>query len=195
MGGRRTGRGGDVGRRTGRGGDVGDGVREMGANRPNSPHEVSWDGCMPLFKKLAIGRNQNRRKKMAKIRSFKELRVWQNAIETAMLVFEATKRFPVEERYSMTDQFRRSSRSVAANVSEAWRKRRYPAAFVSKLSDAETEAAETQTWIELARRCGYLAPKIADDMDQRFEEILGQIVRMIERPSDWTIGKRSDGKS
>jgi four helix bundle protein len=72
---------------------------------------------------------------MGDIRSFKELRVWQNAMEAAMIVFELSKRFPVEERYSLTDPFRRSSRSVAANISEAWRKRRYPAAFVSKLND------------------------------------------------------------
>lgn len=80
---------------------------------------------------------------MANIRSFKELRVWQNAIEVAMEIFEITKSFPIEERFSLTDQIRRSSRSVAANITEAWWKRRYPAAFVSKLSDAESEAAET----------------------------------------------------
>jgi four helix bundle protein len=77
---------------------------------------------------------------VADIRSFKELRVWQNAVDAAMIVFALTKRFPVEERYSLTDQFRRLSRPVAANISEAWRKRRYPAAFVSKLNDAEGEA-------------------------------------------------------
>ena len=81
---------------------------------------------------------------MADLRSFKELRVWQNAIDSAMIVFELSKRFPVEERYSLTDQFRRSSRSVAANISEAWRKRRYPAAFVSKMNDAEGEAADAE---------------------------------------------------
>jgi len=73
---------------------------------------------------------------MANIRSFKELRVWQNAMDAAMRVFDLTKRFPVEEKYSLTDQFRRVSRSVAANISEGWRKRRYQAAFVSKLNDA-----------------------------------------------------------
>jgi four helix bundle protein len=93
---------------------------------------------------------------MANIRSFKELRVWQNAMNLAMRIFELTKRFPPQERYSLTDQFRRASRSVAANAAEAWRKRRYPAAFVAKLNDAESEAAETQTWIEVSRRCGYL---------------------------------------
>ena len=128
---------------------------------------------------------------MANIRSFKELRVWQSAMDVAMRVFEFTKKFPVDERYSLTDQFRRASRSVAANTAEAWRKRRYPAAFVAKLSDAETEAAETQTWVEFSRRCGYLAPIDADDLDKKYEEILGQIVKMIERPGDWTIVKQT----
>lgn len=125
---------------------------------------------------------------MANIRSFKELRVWQNAMDAAMLVYELTKRFPVEEKYSLTDQFRRASRSVAANIAEAWRKRRYPAAFVSKLSDAESEASETQTWIEFAGRCAYLKQDEANDLDKRYEQILGQLVTMIEKPDDWVVG-------
>ena len=127
---------------------------------------------------------------MGNIRSFKELRVWQNAMDAAMLVFELTKRFPVEERYSMTDQFRRASRSVAANIAEAWRKRRYAAAFVSKLSDAEGEAAESQTWAEFALRCNYLPAEQAHDLDQRYELILGQLVMMIEKPDDWVVGAK-----
>jgi four helix bundle protein len=91
-----------------------------------------------------------------KIRTHKELEVWQRAMDLAMEVFAISKSFPSEERYSLTDQIRRSSRSVPANISEAWRKRRYAAAFVSKLNDAEGEAAETQTHLEIARRCGYL---------------------------------------
>lgn len=91
-----------------------------------------------------------------KIRTHKDLTVWRNAMDAAMRIFDATKVFPVEEKYSMVDQMRRSSRSVAANLAEAWRKRRYEAAFIAKLNDAEAEATETQTWIELARRCGHL---------------------------------------
>ncbi len=125
---------------------------------------------------------------MANIRSFKELRVWQNAMDAAMIVFDLSKRFPVEERYSLTDQFRKSSRSVASNISEAWRKRRYVAAFVSKLNDAEGEAAESQTWAEFALRCGYLTTNEAQDLDQRYEQILGQLVAMIEKPNDWVVG-------
>jgi four helix bundle protein len=78
------------------------------------------------------------------IRHFRELEVYQLAMDNAMRIFEVSKLFPKEERYSLTDQIRRSSRSVCANIAEAWRKRRYPNAFVSKLSDADAEAAETQ---------------------------------------------------
>jgi four helix bundle protein len=125
---------------------------------------------------------------MANIRSFKELRVWQNAMDAAMHVFDLTKRFPVEERHSLTDQFRRASRSVAANISEGWRKRRYPAAFVSKLNDAESEAAESQTWAEFALRCKYLTAEDAEILDRSYEQILGQLVSMIENPAAWTVG-------
>ena len=125
---------------------------------------------------------------MANIRSFKELRVWQHAMDAAMRVFELTKKFPSEEKYSMTDQFRRASRSVATNIAEAWRKRRYPAAFVSKLNDAEGEAAESQAWTELALRCGYFSDSEAIELDGSFEQILAELVRMIDRPDDWTVG-------
>ena len=125
---------------------------------------------------------------MGNIRSFKELKVWQNAMDAAMRVFELTKKFPNEERFSMTDQFRRASRSVASNIAEAWRKRRYPAAFVSKLNDAEGEAAESQTWTELGLRCGYLSDSEAIELDGYYEQILSQLVRMIDQPDDWTVG-------
>src|SRR5580765_5998776 len=85
-----------------------------------------------------------------------DLDVYQKAFEMAMEIFELSKGFPREETYSLTDQIRRSSRSVCANLAEAWRKRRYQAAFISKLSDSEGEAAETQVWIEFAVKCGYL---------------------------------------
>lgn len=90
------------------------------------------------------------------IRSHSDLDVYRLAFDVAMQVFELSKEFPAEERYSLTDQIRRSSRSVCANLAEAWRKRRYKRAFVLKLSDAEAEAAETQTWIEFAVKCQYL---------------------------------------
>src|SRR5262249_42936417 len=87
-----------------------------------------------------------------KIREHTELAVYQKGFDAAMLIFEMSKKFPKEETYSLTDQIRRSSRSVCANLAEAWRKRRYKAAFIAKLSDAESEAAETQVWIEFASR-------------------------------------------
>jgi four helix bundle protein len=124
---------------------------------------------------------------MARIQTVKDLRVWQSAMDVAMEVFEHSRRFPIEERFSLTDQIRRASRSVAANISEAWRKRRYPAAFIAKLSDAEAEAAETQTWIELALRCGYLTPEQAATLDRHCDEILAQLVHMITHPKDWTL--------
>lgn len=124
---------------------------------------------------------------MANIRSFKELRVRQNAMDLAMLVFGLSKNFPAEERYSLTDQFRRASRSVAANISEAWRKRRYQAAFVAKLNDAEAEAAEAQTRTEVARRCGYISNEQAVELDRRCEEILGQVVHMASHPDEWIL--------
>jgi four helix bundle protein len=124
---------------------------------------------------------------MARIQTVRDLHVWQSGMDLAMRVFELTKRFPPEERYAMTDQFRRSSRSVPANTAEAWRKRRYEAAFISKLNDAEGEAAETQTWAELALRCGYLGADDAAELDRNCEEILAQLVHMIAHPTDWTI--------
>src|SRR5207302_3097457 len=91
------------------------------------------------------------------IRHFRDLDVYQNALATGLRVYELSKKFPAEERYALTDQIRRSSRSVCANIAEAWRKRRYTAAFISKLSDSEGEAAETQVHIEFAFRHGYIS--------------------------------------
>lgn len=120
--------------------------------------------------------------------------VWQNGMDAAMAIFDASKSFPAEERYSLTDQIRRSSRSVVANVAEAWRKRRYAAAFVAKLNDAESEACETQTWIELASRCGYLDASLAQELDTLYERILRQLVVMVNQPERWTINMLQRGK-
>jgi four helix bundle protein len=116
--------------------------------------------------------------------------VYQAAIEAAMRIFEITKRFPMEERFSMVDQMRRASRSVSSNIGEAWRKRRYPAHFVSKLSDSEGEAEETRVWLDLALRCKYISVAEADELDQAYDGRLAQLVRMIDRPEQWTIKKR-----
>lgn len=129
---------------------------------------------------------------MPSIKSYKDLRVYQAAIDAAMRIFELTKRFPQEEKFSMVDQMRRSSRSVSSNIGEAWRKRRYPAHFRSKLSDSEGEAEETRVWADIALRCGYLSQSEADEIDATYDGILGQLVRMIDRPDQWTISRRKN---
>ncbi|MBL8208352.1 MAG: four helix bundle protein [Blastocatellia bacterium] len=127
---------------------------------------------------------------MDSIKSYKELRVYQSAIDAAMRIFELTKGFPPEEKYSMVDQVRRSSRSVCANIGEAWRKRIYPAHFVSKISDSESEAEETRVWLELAFRCGYLSKEVSDELDNCYDKILGQLVNMKNAPDKWGIKRR-----
>ena len=124
---------------------------------------------------------------MAAIKHYRELHVYQHGMEWAMKVFELTRSFPPTERYSLVDQMRRSSRSVCANLAEAWRKRRYAAAFVAKLSDAETEAAETQVHAEIAWRCGYLTEAESKDLDDTYDRIIGRLVRMIDQPEKWLI--------
>ena len=124
---------------------------------------------------------------MAYISSYKELRVYQAAMDAAMLIFNIAKRFPTEERYSLTDQIRRASRSVCSNIGESWRKRRYRAAFISKLSDSETEAEETRVWVEFSWRCGYISKSEAEDLDARYDHILAQLVLMIDHPEQWSI--------
>ena len=124
---------------------------------------------------------------MPNIRSYRELRVYQNAFEATMMIFEITKAFPAEEKYSMVDQVRRSSRSVCTNIAEAWRKRKYPAHFVSKLSDSAGEADETRVWLELSLNCKYLNKTTFDDVDARYDLIVGQLVKMMSEPEKWTI--------
>jgi four helix bundle protein len=124
---------------------------------------------------------------VANIRSYGELRVYQSAFQLAMQIFEITKSFPPEEKYSMVDQMRRSSRSVCANIGEAWRKRRYPAHFVTKLSDSETEAEETRVWLEFALHCRYISQDKFDELDTKYDLVIGQLVKMISEPEKWKI--------
>jgi len=116
---------------------------------------------------------------------YKELRVFQQAFEAAMKIFEASKSWPKEERYALTDQIRRSSRSVCGNVAEAWRKRRYVAHFVSKLSDADAEAAETRVWLDFALRCGYVDAATHAELYKQYELISGGLVKMMADPEPW----------
>ncbi|MGO9480149.1 MAG: four helix bundle protein [Candidatus Kryptoniota bacterium] len=125
-----------------------------------------------------------------RINSYRGLHVYQNAMDSAMEIFELTKYFPIEEKYSMVDQIRRCSRSVCANLSEAWRKRRCKAAFISKLSDPETEAREVHGWIELALRCKYIDDGTSRRLDSAYDLIIGKIVRMIDETHKWLIRKK-----
>jgi four helix bundle protein len=132
-------------------------------------------------------RTENLQGQKANIRHFRELEVYQLAMNSAMRIFELSKQFPAEEKYSLTDQIRRSSRSVWANIAEAWRKRRYPNAFVSKLSDADAEAAETQVWLEFAVKCEYLDQSSIGKLDKAYDQIMGKLVNMLTRPEQWAI--------
>jgi len=125
------------------------------------------------------------------IRDHRELDVYRQAFDAAMRIFQITKAFPIDERYSLTDQIRRSSRSVCANLAEAWRKRRYEGAFVLKLSDCEAEAAETQTWLDFAFRCGYLDSASTDELLQEYDRVIGKLVVMISNPSPWLLAART----
>jgi four helix bundle protein len=125
--------------------------------------------------------------KSNRIRSFRELRVYQRSFAAALQVFEMSKGFPAEERYSLTDQIRRSSRSVCANLAEAWRKRRYPAAFVAKMHDSISEAAETQVWLQFSEAHKYINNSVFAQLDQEYEHISAMLIQMSENKDQWTI--------
>jgi len=116
-----------------------------------------------------------------RIRSVRELDVYRLAFEAAMEIFAISKVFPKEETYSLTDQVRKSSRSVCTNLAEGWRKRRYKAMFVNKLLDAAQEAAETQTWLEFALHCKYINKKIFDNLDEKYEHIFAMLFTMEQK--------------
>jgi len=116
-----------------------------------------------------------------RIKSVRDLVVYRKAFDAAMSIFEVSKVFPKEEKYSLTDQMRRSSRSVCANISEAWRKRRYEAVFVNKLSDAGQEAAETQTWLEFSLDCNYLDEQTYEKLFQYYEKIFAMLHSMAQK--------------
>lgn len=118
-----------------------------------------------------------------KIIRHQDLDVYKKSFEAVMRIFELSKAFPKEETYSLTDRIRRSSRSVCANIAEMWRKRRYGAAFVSKLNDSEGEAAETQTWIEFAVKCVYVDVCICRNLFKAYDQISSLIVTMIKNPN------------
>ena len=118
-----------------------------------------------------------------------QLDVYKLSVDAAMRIFELTKKFPREEMYSLTDQIRRSSRSVSGQIAEGWRKRKYEASFVSKLNDAEGEGAETQSWLEFAVKCGYMERAIGRELHRTYDRILGKLVNMGNNPGPWLLQK------
>src|SRR5437016_13741565 len=119
-----------------------------------------------------------------RISSFKELRVYKLAFEVQQEICEASKRFPTEERYALTDQVRRASRSIGANISEAWQKRRYLAHFISKLTDADGEQAESQHWLDTAAACNYISEdqrKAVLEKCLRIGQMLGTMIAKPEK--------------
>jgi four helix bundle protein len=117
-------------------------------------------------------------KKSKRLNSVRDLDVYNTAFETAMFIFKISKAFPKDEKYSLTDQVRRSSRSVCANLAEGWRKRKYQAVFVNKLLDAAQEAAETQTWLEFALHCGYVDEDVYTNLYEKYEHIFAMLNTM-----------------
>ena len=118
-----------------------------------------------------------------RIKSVRDLVVYKKAFDAAMSIFDISKSFPKEEKYSLTDQIRRSSRSVCTNIAEAWRKRRYKAVFVNKLSDSGQEAAETQTWLEFSLACHYINDQIYEDLFNDYEQIFAMLHSMERKAS------------
>ena len=121
------------------------------------------------------------------LRGHRDLKVYQLAYKLAMEIFRESKKFPKEETYSLTDQVRRSSRSVATNIGEAFRKHRYPNMFVSKLSDSDTEATETQIWLDFACDCEYLSPQRHDELIRGYEEVGRMLGSMMETPEKFAL--------
>ena len=119
------------------------------------------------------------------VKDYHELRVYQLACQMAVRIHELTKSFPVEERYSLTDQVRRSSRSVCMNIAEAWRKRRYPKSFVSKLSDADGEAAETVVSLDFAEHFRYIPAEAHKELTDHYDHICSQLATMMAEPERW----------
>jgi len=127
-----------------------------------------------------------------KIRYHWDLDVYKLSVEAAMRIFEATKSFPKEEKYSLTDQIRRSSRSVSAQIAEGWRRRKYENVFVNKLNEAEGEAAETQSWLEFSVRCGYMTAKAGRELHRIYNRIIGKLVVMGNNAKPWLLKKHKE---
>lgn len=121
------------------------------------------------------------------VKSHRELEVYKLAFNSALEIFDLSKSFPKEETYSLTDQIRRSSRSVCANIAEGYRKRRYEKSFISKLSDSEAEAGETQVWLEFALAHNYISEEIFNQLFDNYEHIISMLVKMQNNAKNWAI--------
>jgi len=128
-----------------------------------------------------------------KIESHEDLEVYQLAFKAARKIFEVSKRFPREEAFSLTDQIRRSSRSVCSGIAEGWRRRRYEAAFVNKLNEAEAEAAETQVWAAFALDCGYVTKEEHVEIWDLYDHAIRMLVKMIIDPGPWLMPRIGKG--
>lgn len=127
------------------------------------------------------------------MQGFRDLKVYQSAYKLAMEIFEVSKAFPKDERFSLTDQIRRSSRSIAANIAEGFRKRQYSKMFLSKLADSDGETAETQVWLDFARDCEYLSPKRHAELLKGYEEVGKMLGTMMSMPEKFApYNKRSE---
>ncbi|MEJ2052032.1 MAG: four helix bundle protein [Calditrichota bacterium] len=121
------------------------------------------------------------------IKTHRDLKVFLLSFEAGMEIFSISKSFPKEEVYSLTDQIRRSSRSVSANIAEAFRKRKYPKNFISKLYDSAAESAETQVWLDFALECHYIDKEIYKKLNDKYDHILAMLVNMSNQPENWTF--------
>jgi four helix bundle protein len=118
-------------------------------------------------------------------KSFRDLEVYQRALELVVAINSFCDTLPSKEKYALADQMRRASRSVCSNIAEAWRKRRYKAAFISKMSDAETEAGEMQCWLDVAQKLTYMPKELHKQFDENYERLLAQIITMIQNADRW----------
>ena len=121
------------------------------------------------------------------IKSHKELEVYQLAFDAAMEIFDLTRNFPKEELYSLTDQIRRSSRSVCSNIAESYRKRKYPKSFTAGLNISEGESAETQVWLDFSRKCNYISSDVYKSLNRKYDFIIGKLVIMSLQPDKWSF--------
>ena len=124
---------------------------------------------------------------MSKIESFKDLIVYQKAYKLAMEIFEISKSFPKEEKFSLTDQIRRSSRSVTSCIAESWAKRRYEKTFVNKLTDSLGEENETEVWLDYSKDCKYIKKKIHETLLSEYAEVRKMLISMINNTDKWCL--------